>query len=99
MVDNAYIYDDDEMYENDNEEVFTRSMFTNNQMPKTLPGHLFKTPEQPADLAPLDLSSLLLDRDLFAEEFSAPAKTTEELEAMFPKEDYSDEKWLAIAKA
>ena len=99
MVDNAYIYDDDEMYENDNEEVFTRSMFTNNQMPKTLPGHLFKTPEQPADLAPLDLSSLLLDRDIFAETFAAPAKTTEELEAMFPKEDYSDEKWMAIAKA
>jgi hypothetical protein len=81
------------------EEVFTRSMFANNQMPKNLPGHLFKTPERPADLAPLDLSSLLLDRDIFAETFSAPAKTTEELEAMFPKEDYSDEKWMAIAKA
>ena len=99
MVDNAYMYDDDEMYEDENEEVFTRSMFTNNQMPKTLPGHLFKTPERPADLDPLDLSSLLLDRDLFAEEFAAPVKTTEELEAMFPKEDYADEKWLAIAKA
>jgi len=83
----------------DEEEVFTRSMFANNQMPKNLPGRLFKTPEKPEDLAPLDLSSLLLDRDIFAETFSAPAKTTEELEAMFPKEDYSDEKWMAIAKA
>jgi len=43
----------------DEEEVFTRSMFANNQMPKNLPGHLLKTPEKPADLAPLDLSSLL----------------------------------------
>lgn len=99
MVQNAYGSGADEIFEDENEEVFTRSMFTNNQMPRQLPGHLFKTPERPADLAPLDLSSLLLDRDIFAETFSAPAKTTEELEAMFPKEDYADEKWLAIAKA
>ena len=81
------------------EEVFTRSMFANNQMPKNLPGHLFTTPEKPADLSPLDLSPAYIDRDIFAETFAGPAKTTEELEAMFPKEDYSDEKWMAIAKA
>ena len=99
VIQNTAGYDADEIFEDENDEVLTRSMFTNNQMPKNLPGHLFTTPEKPAALAPLDLSSLLLDRDIFAETFSAPAKTTEELEAMFPKEDYSDEKWMAIAKA
>ena len=45
MVEYNYGSGADEIFEDENEEVFTRSMFTNNQMPKTLPGHLFKTPE------------------------------------------------------
>ena len=82
----------------EDEEVITSSDFSKN-MPTTLPGSIFSLPPVPGNVAPLDLSALLIDRDAFAEEFGTPAKTKEELDAMFPDADYKSDKYLALAKA
>ena len=61
------------------DEVITSSDISKN-MPTTLPESLLQLPDQPEEIAPLDLSALLLDRDLFAEEFGTTPKTEEELD-------------------
>ena len=69
------------------------------RMPTSLPGSLFSVPEKPGTLAPLDLTPLLYDDEAFATRYGLPAKTKEELDAMFPDTDYTSEKYLALAKA
>jgi len=70
-----------------------------NQMPTTLPGSLLKTPEKPPVLPPMDVSDLLVNRDNFAEAFTPDKLTAEELNDLFPKQDYKSDKYFALAKA
>ena len=84
--------------EDESEEIITSSDFSTN-MPTELPADIFTLPDKPGVVPPLDLSALLLDRDVFAETFGAPQKTKEELDAMFPDADYKSDKYLALAKA
>ena len=68
-------------------------------MPTQLPGSLFQTAEKPGDIPELDVQDLLTNEAWFAETFTRPKKTEEELAAMYPETDYGDDKWYALAKA
>ena len=68
-------------------------------MPTKLPTSVFPTMEKPDVLAPLDLSALYQDINTYGDTLGYKAKTAEELDAMFPKQDFKGEKWMAVAKA
>jgi hypothetical protein len=69
------------------------------QMPTQLPGSLFAAPERPPELPPLDVSQLLVNREIMSEMFTPDKKTAEELNEMFPKTDLTGDKYFALAKA
>ena len=75
----------------------------NANMPDTLPGTLFNTPAKPEIMPALYddpmFAQLLVNKEAFADQFSSPKMTSEELEEMFPKTDLTSEKWFAFAKA
>ena len=68
-------------------------------MPTTIPGSMFQTPVKPGATPELDVQDLLTNEAWFAETFTRPKKTEEELAAMYPETDYGDDKWYALAKA
>ena len=70
-----------------------------NRMPTTLPGSMFQMPPKPETIAPLDLTSAMVNMENFAKMFTQPAKTEAELAAMFPETSYKSDKYLALAKA
>lgn len=77
----------------------TDTFETSNNMPKELPASVFPTMEKPDVLEALDLSGAYLDIDTYGDTLGYKAKTAEELDAMFPKQDFKGEKWMAVAKA
>jgi len=77
----------------------TEPFETSNNMPTELPSDVFPTMEKPDVLAPLDLSALYQDIDTYGDTLGYKAKTAEELDAMFPKQNFTGEKWMAVAKA
>ena len=77
----------------------TEPFETSNNMPTKLPTSVFPTMEKPDVLAPLDLSALYQDINTYGDTLGYKAKTAEELDAMFPKQDFKGEKWMAVAKA
>ena len=84
------------------EDIFEENTITipeNKRMPTNLPGSLLKTPEMPPEMPAFDISDLLVNRDNFAEVFSPAKLTTEELNELFPKQDYKSDKYFALAKA
>ena len=70
----------------------------NANMPDTLPGTLFNTPAKPEIMPALYddpmFAQLLVNKEAFADQFSSPKMTSEELEEMFPKTDLTSEKWF-----
>ena len=74
-------------------------MVDKNNMPTELPSSLFPTMEKPDALEPMDLSGAYLDINTYGDTLGYKAKTAEELDAMFPKQNFKGDKWLAVAKA
>ena len=68
-------------------------------MPTKLPSSMFQQPVRPGAVPELDVQDLLTNEAWFAETFTRPKKTEEELAAMYPETDYGDDKWYALAKA
>ena len=68
-------------------------------MPTSLPSSLFTLPEKPGPAPQVDVSSLLINKEIFADLFSPDTKTAAELNEMFPKTDLTGDKYFALAKA
>jgi hypothetical protein len=84
------------------EDIFEDNTITipeNKRMPTNLPGSLLKTPDMPPDMPAFDISDMLVNRDNFAEAFTPDKLTAEELNELFPKQDYKSDKYFALAKA